>query len=136
MSIKVMIIEDEPDVIEYLNTVLTANGYETVVCGDTRSAADMIKKHRPDLICLDIMMPRETGLSFYVRLKAMDTFRNIPVVMISGAIQQGEFDFRAYVPDRSIPPPERFIEKPIMVDDFLETIAILTSAGKTAGKEE
>ncbi|MDD3732202.1 MAG: hypothetical protein PHU88_07505, partial [candidate division Zixibacteria bacterium] len=89
-----------------------------------------------DLICLDIMMPRESGISFYIRLKKNDLLRGIPVVIVSGAIHLGEFDFRAYVPDTSIAPPEQYIEKPIVVEAFLKTVEELTAAGDSAKTRE
>jgi len=132
MSKKILIIEDEPDVMEYLKTVLQSNGYEALACSDIRRAHDMVSKERPDLICLDIMMPHETGISFYSKLKKDDEFADIPVIIVSGAIQQGEFDFRSMVSDCSIPPPDKYIEKPIVVDDFLDIIGELTSPKKAA----
>ncbi|MBN1212563.1 MAG: response regulator [candidate division Zixibacteria bacterium] len=131
MAKKVLIIEDEPDVMEYLNTVLENNGYRTYTSTDAENAFAMVKEIVPDLICLDIMMPRESGLSFYKRLKETKTLKNIPVVVVSGVIQQGEFDFRSFVPDETIAPPERYIEKPIVVDDFLDTVAELTASDRT-----
>jgi len=130
MAKKVLIIEDEPDVMEYLNTVLESNGYRTYTSTDAEQALAMVKEIVPDLICLDIMMPRESGLSFYTRLRKLKALKNIPVVVVSGAIQRGEFDFRSFVPDETIAPPERFIEKPIVVDDFLQTVAELTASGQ------
>ena len=134
MTKKVLIIEDEADVMEYLNTVLENNGYRTYTSSDAEEALSMAGEVVPDLICLDIMMPRESGLSFYTQLKKMKGLKNIPVVIVSGAIQQGEFDFRSFVPDETIAPPERFIEKPIMIEDFLETVAELTSRSRTGKK--
>jgi CheY-like chemotaxis protein len=134
MTKKVLIIEDEADVMEYLNTVLENNGYRTYTSSDAEEALSMAGEVVPDLICLDIMMPRESGLSFYTQLKKMKGLKNIPVVIVSGAIQQGEFDFRSFVPDETIAPPERFIEKPIVIEDFLETVAELTSRSRTGKK--
>jgi CheY-like chemotaxis protein len=134
MTKKVLIIEDEADVMEYLNTVLENNGYRTYTSSDAEEALSMAGEVVPDLICLDIMMPRESGLSFYTQLKKMKGLKNIPVVIVSGAIQQGEFDFRSFVPDKTIAPPERFIEKPIVIEDFLETVAELTSRSRTGKK--
>ncbi len=132
MDKKVLIVEDEPDVGEYLKTVLEAEGYRTFLSDDARKAFETAKEVRPDLICLDIMMPRESGISFYIRLKKNDLLRGIPVVIVSGAIHLGEFDFRAYVPDTSIAPPEQYIEKPIVVEAFLKTVKELTAAGDSA----
>ena len=79
----------------------------------------------PDLICLDIMMPRESGISMYLRLKQEEATADIPVVLISGVAPESQFDFRTYVEDESVPPPDCFLEKPVAVGRLLETVASL-----------
>ncbi len=118
----IMIIEDEPDVMEYLKTILESEGYDTVGCMTVKDAIDAVRRTPPDLICLDIMMPHETGISFYTRLKKMQGLQNVPVIVVSGAVQQGDFDFRSYVPDKSIPEPDCYLEKPIIIPEFMKTI--------------
>lgn len=132
MGNKIMIIDDEQDVLDYLTTVLQANGYEAMKCKTADQGMEMARKNRPDLICLDIMMPKETGISFYAKLKKTVDLRNIPVVIISGVIQRGKFDFRSYVEDDTIEEPKYYVEKPIVVDDFLNLVANLLSEQKTA----
>ena len=63
-SKKILIIDDEPDVNTYLGAVLQSNGYETFSISDVENAMDKVKEIHPKLICLDIMMPKETGISF------------------------------------------------------------------------
>ncbi len=128
MDKKILIIEDEPDIMTYLQTILEANGYEPYVASGVQDAWDLMKEVQPDLICLDIMMPEETGISFYTRLRDESKYDRIPVMVISGVIQKGEFDFRSFVPDEKYPPPEHYMEKPIKVDDFLNKVEKLTSS--------
>ncbi len=131
-----MIVEDEPDVLEYLQTVLSTNGFETVTCTNASDSFELARRERPDLVCLDIMMPEETGISFYTRLKQDRALKKIPVIIVSGAVQRGEFDFRSYVDDESIPEPECYLEKPIVIDEFIDTInGLIGSDTRTAEKE-
>lgn len=136
MSKKIMIVEDEPDVMDYLQTVLSTHGFETVTCMSASESFDLAEKERPDLVCLDIMMPEETGISFYTRLKQNEELKDIPVIIVSGAVQRGEFDFRSYVPDSSIPEPDCYLEKPIVIDEFIETINDLIGSGNRTVKKE
>lgn len=122
---KILLIEDEPDVAEYLKIVLQSNGYQVDTCRSAINGLDRVNQFGPDLICLDIMMPQETGMSFYVRLKKSERGVGVPVIVISGVIQEKDYDFRSFVTDRSIPPPEHYFEKPIEVDKFLDTVAKL-----------
>jgi len=128
MNKKVLIVDDEPDVATYLATILKTNGYEPIVANDAKTGLKTASDVRPALVCLDIMMPQESGISMYTRLKQEKTTRDIPVIIISGVSQNEEFDFRSYIPDKSIPPPENFMEKPIDVETFLEVVNDLTSS--------
>ncbi len=125
-SKKILIIDDEPDVVVYLTTVLESNGYESYSAGDIKSALQLVKEVHPDLICLDIMIPKETGISFYVKLRKEKEFNNVPVIIISGIIETEKFNFRSYVKDVSIQPPEYFMEKPIDVEKYIQKIKELT----------
>ena len=128
MKPKVLIIDDEADVIKYLTVVLKSNGYLPYSINSVLDAKTEVEKICPDLICLDIMMPEETGISFYTKLKGDKKFRNIPVIIISGVVQSGKFDFRSYISDSSVPPPEHFLEKPINIGEFISTIKRLTKS--------
>jgi CheY-like chemotaxis protein len=127
MQKKILIVDDEPDVVAYLTAVLETSGYKTYAAGDIKTALQMLQKTHPALVCLDIVMPNETGISFYIRLKQEKGLKQIPVIIISGIIESGKFDFRSYVKDLSIPPPECYMEKPINVKEFIQNIERLTN---------
>jgi DNA-binding response OmpR family regulator len=131
---KVLIIEDEPDVSLYLQTILETNGYRTAVCEAAADGMTHVARFRPDLISLDIMMPHETGMSFYLKLKKSREYKHIPVIVISGAVQQKEFHIKDFAPGETVPPPEAYLEKPIDVDLFLLTVNKLIKAA-LAGKK-
>jgi DNA-binding response OmpR family regulator len=122
MSATVLIVEDEPDVARYLSAALQANGYRPVVAGDVDSGLKKLQAEKPKLVCLDIMMPHQSGMALYVQLKQDELLKEIPVVIVSGIERAGEFDFRAYVSDPAIPPPERFMEKPVGPDEFIAVV--------------
>ena len=124
---KILIIDDEPDVITYLRTVLEANDFEAYSANNVRSAMDEVKEIKPDLICLDIMMPNETGITFYLKLRKENDFINTPVILLSGIVDLEKFDFRKYAKDNSIPKPNCYMEKPIDVDKYIKTINELLS---------
>ena len=54
---KILVVDDEPDVIRYITIVLVDYGYDTTSVGSAQEALQRLKEYRPDLICLDIMMP-------------------------------------------------------------------------------
>ena len=123
---KILIIDDEPDVVTYLSAVLEANGYKSYATSNIKTAMEQVEDIRPDLICLDIVMPQETGISFYTRLRQDKEFKNIPVILISGIVELEKFDFRTYTKDDSIPVPECYMEKPIDVEKYIQKVKQLT----------
>ena len=122
MDGRVLIVDDERDVTTYVATALRVHGYEALVANNVEDGLRLLAEAAPDLVLLDIMMPRESGLSMYVRLKENPTTRQIPVVILSGVAQKGQFDFRSYVGDRSVPPPDHYLEKPVSVDELIEVV--------------
>jgi len=121
---RILVVEDEPDVLTYLTTLLEENGYEVLTAQDGKAASAILAKTRPDLICLDILMPEKSGIALYRELKKSEEFKDVPVVMVTG-FKAEEFpgiDFRKFVYERSVPGPEGYIEKPIDKDLLLRTI--------------
>ena len=123
---KVLVIDDESTIIVYLVTVLEDHGFATCSAADAETGILNAKKERPDLICLDIMMPKRSGISLYQELKQDPATSDIPVIFISAFNQVRDLReptvFRKMIPDQTIPMPEDCIEKPIVVDDFIQSI--------------
>ena len=130
-SKKILIIDDEPDVVTYLSAVLEANGYKSYATGDIKTAMEQVKDIHPDLICLDIVMPEETGISFYTRLRQDNESKTTPVIIISGIVESEKFNFRTYTKDDSIPPPECYMEKPIDVEKYIQKVKELVGKNST-----
>jgi len=132
MAKKILIVDDEPDITTYLAAILETQGYSPVMATDVDTGWNLVRKLKIELICLDIMMPRESGISMYVRLRQDSVLKDIPVVIVSGVGEKGNFDFRSYVPDTSIPAPDHFFEKPVNVEEYLRVVGRLVSGkGKT-----
>ncbi|QTA91369.1 DVU0259 family response regulator domain-containing protein [Desulfonema magnum] len=84
MAKKILVIDDDPVTVKYLETVFNDNGYETCSAADGVEAFEVTKKERPDLITLDLEMPEEWGTRFYRKLSKDKAFKDIPVIVISG----------------------------------------------------
>lgn len=137
MAYKILIVEDERDIATYLATALRVNGFDPTVAGNAESGLKIAQKVRPDLICLDIMMPKESGISMYTRLRQDRKLKNIPVIIISGAGQNGVFDFRFYVTDETIPEPDYYLEKPVSADRYIAVVnEILSTTSTSLGKND
>jgi len=132
-----MLVDDEPDIITYLAMILEDAGYSTVFASDTESALPVLRKSKPDLLCLDIMMPRRSGISMYTEIKKDPELKDIPVLIVSAFSRLDDFvgeRFKRIVPEQGVPQPEAFIEKPIRVETFLEMVKSLLSGSNAGGK--
>lgn len=81
---KIMIIDDDPNIVTYLTDIFTDNGYQTCTAADGSQAMEVVETEKPDLITLDIEMPDEWGPKFYRRLSQNPEFKRIPVIVVSG----------------------------------------------------
>ena len=79
----ILVIDDEKDLIELLSYNLGKEGYDVIVAHDGQSGLDVVKKHRPDLVVLDIMMPGLDGLQVCQRLRADPRTGRIPIIMLT-----------------------------------------------------
>lgn len=122
MKKQVLIIDDERDVVAYMQAVLEDNGYLCYTAHEAEEGLAKAEEIFPDLICLDIMMPGQSGVSLYLKLRTTNRLCRIPVFFISGMVKEEEFDFRNLVPDDEIPSPQRYIEKPIGVASFVQMV--------------
>ena len=114
----------------YLSTLLETNDYEPVVAKDGQEGMQMVREKKPNLVILDILLPKESGVKMYRELKTDDNLKNIPVLILS-AISKKTFTHSQKVLDefkgKSVPEPEAYIEKPPESDELLETIGKLLS---------
>lgn len=83
MGKKVLIIDDETDLSTLIKTELQASRYEVVLANDGQMGLETAQRERPDLIILDIMMPKMDGYAVLKRLRADDRTRKTPVIMLS-----------------------------------------------------
>jgi CheY-like chemotaxis protein len=119
---KILIVDDEPDIVTYLSLLLENSGYTVVSACDGQRGLEMAKAEAPDLVCLDIMMPKKTGVALYQEIKTDPKLKRLPCVIISAYESAYSFKgqaFRRMVQDKSIPEPLRFFEKPIDAESFL-----------------
>jgi CheY-like chemotaxis protein len=125
MAKKIVIVDDEPDVLMFLQTALEDNGYEVFGASNALDGFRIIKEIRPGLVCLDILMPEESGISLFRKLKTDPGLKDIPVVIQSGLSLSGDLDhvdFLELEDGSTIPEPDGYVEKPVDIDRFLAVV--------------
>jgi CheY-like chemotaxis protein len=120
----ILIIDDEPDVLTYLSTLLEDHGYSTILAKDGEEGLAKLKASLPDLITLDVSMPEKSGVKLYREIKEDSRWKKIPIIIVTGV----SGDFQKFISTRrQVPPPEGYLSKPINQEEILELIRKLTS---------
>jgi CheY-like chemotaxis protein len=117
MAKRILIIDDEKDMRIYLGTLFRKAGYEIDSASNGEEGFRLAKSFRPDLITLDIMMPKKSGLKAYNDLRTSPETKAIPIIVLTGLTKQEDF-FGDNLGD--LPRPEAVVEKPIERESFLE----------------
>lgn len=122
MKKKILLIDDDVDLIELNKALLTVMGYEVLFAYNGQEGLDMIAQHAPDLIILDVMM-NSPGEGFEVAraIKENQDTRHIPIVMLSAVNNESGFSLRVG-PDKSWNPVDAFIDKPVRKEQLIKTV--------------
>jgi two-component system cell cycle response regulator DivK len=116
MAKKVLIVEDNELNMKLFHDLLEAHGYNTVATRNGIEALDLARKHRPDLILMDIQLPEVSGLEVTKWLKEDDDLKAIPVVAVTAFAMKGDEE---RIREGGC---EAYLSKPISVGKFIETI--------------
>jgi CheY-like chemotaxis protein len=84
MPKKILIVDDDPVIVKYLQAAFSDNGYATCTATSTMEGLDVVRREKPDLITLDIQLPGEWGPRFYRKLRQDKDLKDTPVIVISG----------------------------------------------------
>ena len=143
MAKKVLVVDDDHNTVKYLSVVLSENGYDPVPAYDGSEGLQKITQAKPDLIVLDVMMPKKTGFVLFEQLKKDEQYRDIPILMLTGvsgildeleshkeetfekpydtlreALKKKIREMRS----EDLVRPEMFIDKPVDPDSFIPKV--------------
>jgi len=143
MAKQVLVIDDDENIQKFISVLLSENGYDPVTAGDGSEGLQMVLQAKPDLIILDVMMPKKTGLTLFRQLKRDEQYKDIPILMltgVTGVIEEMEshkdetfehpFDSLRealkksirQLRDEGLVKPEMFVDKPVDPDSFVERV--------------
>ena len=126
-SAKVFVVDDEPEITEIIETYLTEFGFKVSVENRSAQAVEGIRRIKPDIILLDIMMPEIDGYDICAELKKDPAYATIPIIFLTGKDRDDDMG-RSFKSGADM-----FIKKPFSCERLLEIINIvLMSSGKTA----
>jgi DNA-binding response OmpR family regulator len=87
---KILVVEDNPEMKNIITIRLEINGYSVITAEDGEQALEMAKQKNPDLIILDLMLPKITGFEVCRMLKFDDKYKNLPIIILSALDQQDD----------------------------------------------
>jgi len=129
----VLIVDDDPDIVEAMRLILEAHEYEVTSAGNTADGLDAVLKTKPDVIILDVMMETDTdGFHFAYTLRnaepdsPYDPFKNVPILMLTAISQRTGMQFNPSE-DEEFLPVDDFVEKPIKPEELINKIQKLTT---------
>ncbi len=120
MKKKILLIDDQKDLIELTRRILQSRGYEVVGLTDGEGALEVIKKESPHLVILDMIMPGKDGTQIFQEMKSDATTRHIPVILSTGQmLEPGDFS------QGGLKEADGYLTKPFEIDDLLSKIQSL-----------
>jgi two-component system alkaline phosphatase synthesis response regulator PhoP len=143
MAKQVLVVDDDKNTVKYLSAVLSDHGYEPVPAYNGSEGLDKVKEAKPDLIVLDVMMPKKTGFVLFEQLKKDERYKEIPILMltgVSGVLEKlddhmEEIFEKSYdslrealrkkireLREEGLVRPEMFVDKPVDPDAFVAKV--------------
>ncbi len=125
MAKKVLNVEDDIDTRTFVSAVIERNGYTPILAKDGEEGMKKVAEEGPDLIILDILMPKQSGIKMYHELKSDPSLKDIPVIMLS-AVSKRTFlrsqEALTEFGDETVPEPQVYLEKPVEPEDLAEIL--------------
>lgn len=114
---RIVYIEDEQEMIDLVRLILNRRGYEVIGANGGREGLDLVRQEFPDLVLLDLMMPDMDGWDVYQQMKADESTREIPVIVITAKAQNID-----RVLGLHIAKVDDYISKPFSPQELVESI--------------
>ncbi|MFZ0930012.1 MAG: response regulator [Syntrophobacteraceae bacterium] len=122
----VLIVDDDPDMVETVGMMLESKGYEVGKAYDGVEGEESIRKRRPDLVVLDVMMPRKNGYVLCSELKKNKETKEIPIILLTAVGEAVPSTTYSHA-DGKATEAEDYIAKPVDAQDLVESIERLVS---------
>jgi CheY-like chemotaxis protein len=115
---KILVVDDEPDQLVFISTILEDHGATIVKANDGDEALDLARKENPHLITLDLAMPGKDGIEVFTILRNDHSLREIPVCIITGKPEMRKLIYEK----TGITKPEGYLDKPVNEDILLKGV--------------
>jgi CheY-like chemotaxis protein len=133
----VLVVDDEPDVVFFLKTILEDNGFRVMTAFNGQEAIEKMRGERPDLISLDLVMPGISGIRFFHELRKKKEWSTIPVLFVSGHVDEtiDGSKLKETLKDRTLSGPATYLEKPVNAQTYIRTVRSIMGLQSTGEKQ-
>ncbi len=114
---KILVVDDEPDILTFFSTVLEDNGATVLQASDGDEAIELLRKEKPDLVTLDLNMPGKDGGQVFEFIRKDEELASTRVCIVTGRPE-----LRRLIYDRPVPPPEGYLDKPVDETTLLRNV--------------
>jgi len=117
----ILVVDDDPDLVESVSTKLESEGFQVAKAYDGVEAWDRIKDERPQMLILDVMMPRKNGYELCNEIKNDDNFKDITVLLLTAVAEAVPHTTYTHMDGKSTLADD-YIPKPIDLDNLMEIV--------------
>ncbi|MDY6854292.1 MAG: response regulator [Thermodesulfobacteriota bacterium] len=109
---KILVLDDEKHIVTYIATLLRKKGYEAIPALNAEEAIEAARQEKPDLVVLDLMMPKKTGTDFARKLSRDKELKHTPIIVVSALAGR----------DLAVRKAKAVFDKPIDPDRFIAAV--------------
>ncbi len=109
---KILVLDDEKHIVTFFETLLRKHGYETIAAFSVEDALEAARREKPDLVVLDLLMPKRTGTDFARKLSRDKDLKDTPIIVVSGLAGR----------ELAVHKPVAVFDKPVDPDKFIAAV--------------
>ena len=132
---KILLVDDDPDIRDVMTIILESAGYSVSSASDGQECLDKLSKEKPDLLILDLLMPRVDGFAVYRKLQDIEwsSYKDMPILIVT-SVREEASRRRYELETGQTLNVNSYIEKPIAPESLVETVDKLIKERKVANK--
>jgi CheY-like chemotaxis protein len=137
-DLTVLVVDDEPDTVAFLETTLRYAGFNVMTAGNGVEGLERVREKTPDFISLDLVMPKKSGIRFFHELKKKKEWARIPVMIVTGHARDelGSTDLNEMLEGKMISGPHAYLEKPVTPETYVAAIKRALGVEDPAGGDK
>ena len=125
MGKKVLVVDDDPDVRLFNTTVVEECGYTPLEAANGEEGLKLLKAEKPDLVILDVLMPKQSGIRLYRELKTNKELKHINIIVLSGIAKKTFLRSQKALTEfggEEVPEPSVYLEKPVEPEELVREL--------------